>query len=199
MNQRRRRRRRVNKGELKNILECLLFISDKPLTSKKIVGVTGIEDENKIQSAMRSLKKDYDDRNSSLQVSTIAGGYQLSTKKEFSKWVRKLYEQQVTYRLSASALETLSVIAYKQPVTRVEIEKVRGVDVSGVLRSLLDKKLIKVAGKKDAIGRPSLYRTTDNFLMYFGLKDISDMPDIDEIGTEAEEAEAAEGIEEKQE
>ncbi len=175
------RRKQVNKEELKSVLECLLFISDKPLGVKKIAEVTGQNDEDKILSAAKSLKKDYEQRPGSLQISVIAGGYQLSTKKEFGKWVRKLYEQQVTYRLSPSALETLSVIAYRQPVTRAEIEKIRGVDVSGVLRSLLDKKLVKVSGKKNCVGRPSLYRTTDNFLMYFGLKSISDMPDIEEV------------------
>ncbi len=173
----------MNKEELKNILECLLFISDKPLSVKKLAEVTEQKDESKVLSAVRSLKKDYEQRPGSLQISAIAGGYQLSTKKEFGKWVKKLYEQQVTYRLSPSALETLSVIAYRQPVTRSEIEKVRGVDVSGVLRSLLDKKLIKVSGKKNCVGRPSLYRTTENFLMYFGLKDISEMPDLEEIET----------------
>ena len=177
----------MNKEELKNIIECLLFISDKPLFVKKISEVTGIKDQSRVMSAIRKLKKDYDERKSSLQVVDIAGGFQMSTRKEFSKWVRKMYEQQVTYRLSASALETLSVIAYKQPVTRAEVEKVRGVDVSGVLRSLLDKKLIKVAGKKECIGRPSLYRTTENFLLYFGLKDITDMPDLEEIETQPAE------------
>ena len=172
---------KMNKEELKNIVECLLFVSDSPVEVERLTEVTGVNDQNTVLSAIRSLKKDYEARKSSLQISAIAGGYQMSTRREFGEWIKKLFKKQVTYLLSHSALETLSVIAYKQPITRAEIENIRGVDISGVLRSMLDKKLIKTAGKKDCIGRPTLYRTTDYFLKYFGLKDISDMPDVQEL------------------
>jgi len=170
---------RIDKKELKNVVECLLFISENPISLKKISEITGEKDQNKLLSAVKELKKEYEARKGGIQISEIAGGYQFYTKKEYGEWIKKLYENKVTYQLSLPAVETLSIIAYKQPITKLEIEKIRGVDTSGIIRGLLDKKLIKIAGRKECVGSPLIYRTTDNFLRYFGLKDISEMPDID--------------------
>lgn len=175
----------MDNSEIKRIIECLLFSAgEKPLQIRKLLEVIGEKDKDKIVNAIKSLKKDYDEKKGGLQISAIAGGYQMCTRKEYGSWIKKYYKEVVTRQLSPSAVETLAIIAYrqkkKQPITRAEIEKIRGVDVSGVIRSLVDKKLIKVAGKKNCIGHPSLYKITDNFLRYFGLRDITEMPELEE-------------------
>jgi len=171
----------MEKGKLKNIIECLLFFSDKPLGIDKLAEIIEIENCDEIREAVEDLKKEYELRNSGLQVLNIAQGYQFCTRSEFSNWVRKLYKSQTTFHLSPPALETLSIIAYKQPVTRAEIEKIRGVDTSYVLRTLLQKKLIRISGRKKLPGRPILYGTTQEFLRYFGLRDLSEIPSLEEI------------------
>lgn len=171
----------MEKGKLKNIIECLLFFSDKPLGIDKLAEIIEIENCDEIREAVGDLKKEYELRDSGLQVLNIAQGYQFCTRSEFSNWVRKLHKSQTTFHLSPPALETLSIIAYKQPVTRAEIEKIRGVDTSYVLRTLLQKKLIRISGRKKLPGRPILYGTTQEFLRYFGLRDLSEIPSLEEI------------------
>ncbi|MCJ7646764.1 SMC-Scp complex subunit ScpB, partial [bacterium] len=133
----------MEREKLKSIIECLLFFSDKPLGIDKLTEIIEADNCDEIKGAVEELEKEYDLRNSGLQVLNIAEGYQICTRSEFSSWVRKLHKSQTTFQLSLPALETLSIIAYKQPVTRGEIEKIRGVDASCVLRTLLEKKLIK--------------------------------------------------------
>ena len=174
-------KRVMEKEKLKGIIECLLFFSDKPLGIDKLAEIMEIENCDEIKVAVEELKKEYDLRSSGLQVVNIAQGYQICTRSEFSGWVRKLYKSQTTFQLSLPALETLSIIAYKQPVTRGEIEKIRGVDASWVLRTLLERKVIKISGRKKLPGRPILYATTQEFLRYFGLKDLSEIPSLEEI------------------
>jgi len=171
----------MEKEELKNIIECLLFFSDKPLSIEKLAEImeSGSFDETK--EAIEDLQKEYELRNSGLQVLNIAQGYQICTRGEFSHWVRKLYKAETTFQLSLPALETLSIVAYKQPVTRGEIENIRGVDASYVLRTLLEKRLIRISGRKKLPGRPILYATSQEFLRYFGLKDLSEIPSLEEI------------------
>ena len=166
---------------MKNIIECLLFFSDRPLSIERLAEIMEIDSLDEIKGAVEDLQKEYELRNSGLQVMNIAQGYQICTRGEFSSWVRKLYKSQTTFQLSLPALETLSVIAYKQPVTRGEIEKIRGVDASYVLRTLLEKKLIRISGRKKLPGRPMLYATSQEFLRYFGLKDLSEIPSLEEI------------------
>ena len=167
--------------ELKDIIECLLFFSDKPLGIDKLAKIIEINNCDQVEEAVEELKKEYEMRNSGLQVLNIAQGYQICTRSEFSSWVGKLYKSQTTFKLSLPALETLSIIAYKQPITRGEIEKIRGVDASCVLRTLLEKRLIRISGRKKVPGRPILYGTTQEFLRYFGLRDLSEIPSLEEI------------------
>jgi len=166
---------------LKNIIECLLFFSDRPLSIEKLAETMESGNFDEIKEAIEYLQKEYELRNSGLQVLNIAQGYQICTRDEFSRWVRKLYKSQTTFQLSLPALETLSIVAYKQPVTRGEIENIRGVDASYVLRALLEKRLIRISGRKKLPGRPILYATSQEFLRYFGLKDLSEIPSLEEM------------------
>ena len=175
----------MERKELKNIIECLLFFSDKPLGIDKLAKIIEINNCDEIEEAVEELKKEYEMRNSGLQVLNIAQGYQICTRSEFSGWVGKLYKSQTTFKLSLPALETLSIIAYRQPITRGEIEKIRGVDASCVLRTLLERRLIRISGRKKVPGRPILYGTTQEFLRYFGLKDLSEIPSLEEIKPQA--------------
>jgi len=175
----------MERQELKNIIECLLFFSDRPLSIDKIGKIVEIDNCDEIREAAEELKKEYEIRNTGLQVLNIAQGYQICTKSEFSSWLRKFYKSQTTFQLSLPALETLSIIAYRQPITRAEIERIRGVDASGVLGTLLGRKLIRIQGRKKALGRPILYGTTQEFLRHFGLKDLSEIPSLEEIKPQA--------------
>ncbi len=172
----------VNIENLKNIIEALLFTADKPLTVKRLQAIIENSSKDEVQNCINELKEDYSRRNGGIELSEIAGGWQFSTKFEYGNWVKKLFKSQTSYRLSRSSLETLAIIAYKQPITRAEIENVRGVDSGGILRNLLEKRVIRISGKKATIGHPLLYSTTQNFLRYFGLKDLSEMPSLKDIG-----------------
>jgi segregation and condensation protein B len=172
----------MEKNYLRGIIETLLFITDKPLSVKKFVEL--IEDhevtEEVVQQLIDELATDYLE-NSALEIRHVAEGYQIATKPEYSEYVRRLYRERTALRLSPAALETLAIIAYRQPVTKAEIEETRGVDCSGVLETLLEKKLIKIVGRKEVIGRPLLYGTTQEFLKYFGLTSLSDLPPLEQF------------------
>lgn len=168
--------------EIKKIIEALLFASDQPLQANTLKAILGeILEGQDIDSLMKEISGEYNQRNSPVELKFIAEGWQLSTKKEFSPWIRKLYKEKTVLRLSNSALETLSIIAYKQPITRSEIEEIRGVEVSGVLETLLERKLAKIAGRKETVGRPMLYGTTQEFLRHFGLGHLSELPSMEEL------------------
>jgi len=132
------------------------------------------------EAAVAALKQDYD-RPGGLQVVEVAGGYQITTKPEFHEWVRRLFHERTTQKLSVAALETLAVIAYRQPVTVPEIGDIRGVNASGVIGTLVDRKLIKIVGRKAVVGRPFMYGTTREFLERFGLNDITDLPKVEDM------------------
>jgi len=166
--------------ELKPILEALIFASPDPLTPKAVYKLLESEPKEDVDAAIEALKRDYE-RPGGLQLVEVAGGYQIVTKPELHEWVRRLFEERSSQRLSVQALETLAVIAYKQPVTAPEITEIRGVNTAGVLGTLLDRRLVKVAGRKRVIGRPFLYATTREFLIRFGLKDLGDLPKIEEM------------------
>ncbi len=171
----------VDQATMKRILESLLFVSQKPLNMSEIKKVIKGYKPSEIQSAIRELQEEYEARGSSFRLQEIAGGYELSTLPQYSQWVMKLELEKRRRQASQSSLETLAILAYKQPVTRVEIEEIRGVNVSGVLSTLLERNLIKIVGRKEIPGRPLLYGTTDKFLGHFGLKSIEELPKIDEI------------------
>ena len=167
-------------SELKPIVEALIFASPEPVTSKTLYKLLESEPKEDVDAALEALKQDYQ-RPGGLQLVEVAGGYQIVTKPELHEWVRRLFQERSSQRLSVQALETLAVIAYKQPITAPEIAEIRGVNTSGVLGTLIDRRLVKVAGRKRVVGRPFLYATTREFLIRFGLKDLSDLPKIEEM------------------
>lgn len=173
--------------QLKKIIEALLFVSEKHLTIEKLSVITEEKDKTLLEKCIEELSEEYQKLDRGLQIKPVAGGYFLSTTEAVSPWVKKLLKDKLTLRLSPSALETLSIIAYRQPVTRIEIESIRGVDISAILAKLLERKLIRICGRRETPGRPLVYATTDEFLKYFGLKSLSEMPALEEIGVGEEE------------
>lgn len=168
-------------GQLKNVLECMLFVSDGPLTSKDLAATLEI-DEQSVTDALNELEEQLD-ATGGIKLMRIAGGYQLCTKPQYADYCTMLL-QPAKKRLSKAALETLAVVAYRQPCTMPEVEAVRGVAVDGVMRTLTERGLVKEAGRKQTPGRPILYATTPEFLEYFGLNDLSELPDIDMLAVE---------------
>ena len=167
-------------GDLKAILEALIYASPEPLTRKAIDKLLASEPKEDIDAAIVALKRDYD-RPGGLQLVEVAGGLQITTREDLHEWVRRLFHERTTQKLTAQALETLAVIAYKQPITALEITEIRGVNTSGVLNTLLERHLIKIVGRKKVVGRPFLYATTKEFLIRFGLNDIGDLPKIEDM------------------
>jgi len=167
--------------EQKRIIEALLFASQDPLSASRIQAIIEASDRRAIVRDLRDLQREYEEWGRSFHLVEVAEGYQLRTRPEFGPWVRRL-RRQGALRLSRASLEVMAIIAYKQPVTRSEIEHVRGVDSGAVLRGLLEKGLLKILGRKDVPGRPLLYGTSRRFLEVFGLKDLSSLPDLHEIG-----------------
>jgi segregation and condensation protein B len=186
----------VDEERLKAIIESLLFAAGEPVSLNRLAAVLDSVPKAEIQNALGALGSQYAQGGRGLTVEEVAGGYQLRTRKEFAPQIRKLLAGKPP-RLSRSLLETLAIVAYRQPVTRPEIEQVRGVDCGGVLETLLERRLIKISGRKEAPGRPMLYETTSEFLEVFGLKDLDSLPDLkefQEIQRSQEEAES-QGIE----
>ena len=168
--------------ELKKIIEALLFTSDQPISLATFKTVLGEQAKDAdIKDLIGEIEQEYAAQNSPFEVRFIAGGWQFSTKKEFGPWIKKLYRGRTTLRLSNSALETLSIVAYKQPVTRSDIEEIRGVESIGVLDTLQERRLIKIVGRKEVLGRPMLYGTTQEFLRHFGLSHLSELPSLEEF------------------
>jgi len=160
---------------LKPQLEALLFVTEEPLSLDKLAGITGATLKD-IRSCLAQLQQEYLAADRGLQIMEVARGFQLATKQELASTIEKLFKEGNRYTLSQAALETLAIIAYRQPVTRVDMEAIRGVKVDGVLDTLIKRRFIRVAGRKDVPGRPMLYGTTREFLKYFGLKDLNEMP-----------------------
>jgi segregation and condensation protein B len=176
-------KRRTNKAmsdDLKPVIEALIFASPDPLTPKMLFKLLESEPKEDVEAALESLKRDYD-RPGGLQLVEVAGGYQIVTRPELNEWVRRLFHERTTQRLSVQALETLAVIAYKQPVTAPEIAEIRGVNTAGVINTLMERQLVKIVGRKQVVGRPFMYSTTREFLIRFGLRDLSDLPKIEEM------------------
>jgi segregation and condensation protein B len=172
---------RIPSAELKAILEALIFASPEPLTPKQMYRLLSSEPKEDIQAALAELKSDYN-RTGGIQLVEVAGGYQIVTRSDLHEWVRRLFHERSTQRLTAQGLETLAVIAYRQPITSLEIAEVRGVSAaSGVLNTLLERHLIKIVGRKQVVGRPFLYATTKEFLIRFGLNDLTDLPKVEDM------------------
>ncbi len=170
----------------KRILEALLFASNKPLMISEMRKVLKVLTPSQIGGLLSDLKADYARENHSFELIEIANGYEIATRKDYAPWLMKLELQKKMRQVTQSALETLAIMAYKQPITRAEIEELRGVDASGVVNTLMERNFIKIVGKKEVPGRPFLYGTTEKFLEHFGLKSIQDLPSIDEIRTVVE-------------
>lgn len=171
----------MERKELKQILEALIFVSDKPLGINQIKEVLGDLPEQDIRQLTEELDREYQQTSRSFAIQEVAGGFRMITRPEFAPWLKALYKSKMKERLTRPSLETLAIIAYKQPVTKPEIEAIRGVNVDGVITTLLERNLIRIAGRKDTIGRPLLYTTTNEFLQHFGLSSISDMPKLPEV------------------
>ena len=167
--------------EVRAILEALIFASPHPVTPREIGKVLAGVPKESWQSALEDIRTDYGREGRGLQLVDVAGGFQITTRAEFNDWVRELLDPKSPTRLSIQALETLAVVAYKQPVTLPEIIELRGIKSGGVLTTLLGKRLIRIVGRKEVVGRPILYGTTKEFLLHFGLKDLSELPKVEEF------------------
>ncbi len=178
-------------SERKRAIEALLFASQEPLSAARIQGLLDTEDRGGVVQDLRALQREYGEMNRAFHLVEVAGGYQFRTVPEMGIWVRKL-KRQTAARITQASLETLAIIAYRQPVTRAEVEYIRGVECGAVLRGLLEKGLLKILGRKDVPGRPLLYGTSRRFLEVFSLKDLSGLPDLREM-EQMEEMEPSEG------
>ena len=165
---------------IKSIIESLLFISEEPLSVERIQKVLETAERGQIRAALDALEEDYQTRQSGMLLRQVAGGYQLRTRPANAEWIKRLIQPNPV-RLSKASLETLAIVAYKQPLIRNDIEHIRGVDCGGVLRMLLERKLSRVLGRKEIPGRPLIYATTKYFLELFDLKDLKDLPTLKEI------------------
>jgi segregation and condensation protein B len=167
--------------EVRAILEALIFASPQPIVPRDVGKVLAGVERERWQAALDELRADYARDGRGLQLVEVAGGWQITTRPEYNDWVRELLDPRTPTRLSIQALETLAVIAYKQPVTLPEVIELRGVKSGGVLKTLLEKRLIRIVGRKEVVGRPMLYGTTKQFLLHFGLKDLGELPKIEEF------------------
>ena len=172
----------MTETELKPIIEALIYVAEEPITETTLVTLLGKEHKDGIRAVITSLIDQYQNTDHGIEVKEVANGYKMATKAEHHEWVRKYVRHQTPpTKLSLAALETLAVIAYKQPVTVPEIQEVRGVNAVGVLKTLIDRGLVTTAGRKSVIGRPILYKTTKEFLVQFGLKNLDELPSLEEF------------------
>ncbi len=171
----------LERQELKAILEALLFVSQEPFTLDRLANLLGEVSKMELRQAIEELTQDLEMQGRGLQLVKVAGGYRFVTRAEYAPWVKRLEKVKPAPKLSRSALEALAIIAYKQPIVRSEIEGIRGVETSGVLRTLLERNLIRMVGRKDIPGRPIMYGTTKFFLEHFGLPDLSELPPLREF------------------
>ena len=169
-----------NAERLAAIVEALIFVADEPIPTKLLAEILD-EDRDSVEAAVESLKSLYDERESGLQVRAIAGGWQISTRTEYHEEVRQFLKTRPSAKLSLASLETLAVIAYKQPVTVPEILEIRGVQSASAIKTLLEKRLIVTKGHKETVGRPMQYGTSKDFLIHFGLKDLTELPSIEDF------------------
>jgi segregation and condensation protein B len=171
----------IDARELKAILEAVLFVSPEPVPVARLLSIVGTVSKAEVVQALGILAHDLDQDGRGIQLVQVAGGYRLVTKQEYGPWLKRMDKAKAAQKLSRSALESLAIIAYKQPLVRSEIEEIRGVETSGVLRTLCERKLVRIVGRKDVPGRPIMYGTTKFFLEHFGLQDLSQLPPLREF------------------
>jgi segregation and condensation protein B len=174
---------------LRRALEGLLFITDRPLSAGELGKILNIRDQDRIVAVVEDLRRELEERNLGYRLIAVAEGWQMATRPELGPYMRKLFADRATMRLSTAAQETLSIVAYRQPLTRAEVEQIRGVEVIAALETLLEKRLLKVVGRKETVGRPLMYGTTAEFLRHFGLRSLEDLPPLDSF-TPAEQVPA---------
>lgn len=178
----------LTKKKVKTLIESLLFANENPVRVEELTQI--IEAEKKdIEEILEELRDDYQQRGAGICIVKVAGAYQMCSLPESEPWIKKMYRERTKHKLSTAALETLAIIVYKQPITRMEIEAIRGVNIDGVARHLLNLGLIKPEGRKEVVGRPFLYVTTKKFLEYFGLNSLKDLPKLEDFVTLAEDKE----------
>lgn len=170
----------MERDRLRSVLESLLFVAEAPLTVHRLSEVLEGIERKEIVSALEELQAEYETAGRGFRLAEVAGGYQMRTAKENADWVKNLFHDRPP-RMTRATLETLAIIAYKQPITRAEIEAIRGVDVDGVLSTLLERRLVRMVARKDVPGRPFLYGTTSEFLAMFNLKELSNLPTLKEM------------------
>lgn len=171
----------IDVRELKAILEAVLFVSPEPVPVARLMSIVGTVSKAEVGQALDILTHDLDQEGRGIQLVQVAGGYRLVTKQEYGPWLKRMDKAKAAQKLSRSALESLAIIAYKQPLVRAEIEEIRGVETSGVLRTLCERKLVRIVGRKDVPGRPIMYGTTKFFLEHFGLQDLTQLPPLREF------------------
>ena len=171
----------LNADQVKSVVEAILFAVSEPITLKQLAQLLVGVPSKQIREGVMRLQDEYRETNRSFQLIEIANGFQICTRPEYHSWIEKFHTRQVRVKLSPSALEALAVVAYKQPVTRSEVEEIRGVNSDSVLNTLIERGQVRIAGRKPGPGRSLLLATTDEFLQQFGLKDLSDLPSIEEI------------------
>jgi segregation and condensation protein B len=171
----------INENELRSAIEAVLLVAGEPITLGALVEVFGEKEKESIEARLEEIRTAYEQSSGGFTLEQAAGGYRLVTRPEFDVYLKKFFSKQGEGRLSIAALETLAIVAYKQPITAPEIADIRGVNSAGVLRTLLDRKLIRIAGRKNVVGSPFLYKTTKDFLMHFGLNSIQDLPRLEEF------------------
>ncbi len=183
-------------NNLDKILEALLFSADEPLTLEKISGVLSLVSPDEIKVVIDQLNQKYDDNGHSFRIREIGGGFQVYTLPEYALWIENLWEKTRWQRLSRAALETLAIVAYRQPIVKAQIDKIRGVLSDGTLRTLLERNLIQIKGREKSPGRPLLYQTTEKFLSFLGINDLKELPQLEELKTvlEAENVSANEDL-----
>ncbi|MDD4182578.1 MAG: SMC-Scp complex subunit ScpB [Candidatus Omnitrophica bacterium] len=170
----------LDKIKIKSIAESLLFVNEKPIEVEELNEILNV-DKKAIEEALEELITDYANRASGISIVKVAGGFQMCSSPENEMWIKKMYRERGKQKLSVPSLETLAIISYKQPITRMEIESIRGVNIDGVMKHLTDLGLIKIEGRKEVPGRPFLYVTTRKFLEYFGLNALKDLPKLEEF------------------
>jgi len=173
----------------KQILEAVLFASDVPIGLPVLTQVLGDRSEQEVRALLQEMAEAYDREERGVVLSEIAGGFQLLSRKECAPWVEQMLRSRRKIRLSKPALESLAIVAYRQPITKVEIDSIRGVDSAGVLHTLLERNLVTIKGRSKGVGRPLLYSTTQEFLSYMGINELVDLPELKEIAPLLEERE----------
>jgi segregation and condensation protein B len=187
----------IGARELKAILEAVLFVSPEPVPVARLMSIVGTLSKTEVVQALDILAHDLNQEGRGIQLVQVAGGYRLVTKQEYGPWLKRMDKARTAQKLSRSALESLAIIAYKQPLVRSEIEEIRGVETSSVLRTLCERKLVRIVGRKDVPGRPIMYGTTKFFLEHFGLQDLSQLPPLREFKELGESEQALLPIEEE--